>query len=328
MKFDISQKELNIDDLIPAFETKGMNLGLERIKIALKKLGNPCKEIPAIQIAGTNGKGSIASFIESCLIKAGVKTGCTTSPHLFDWCERIKINGEMISKKNFRENINFVQNKCGSNLLTPFELIVASAFRHFSLNEIQLIILEIGLGGRLDATTAHPLRPIIALASIGLDHCEYLGNDIQTITKEKLAVITPGSIVISSKQDPEVERILENTVKSKKANLHLVPPLSKDWRLGLAGEMQRKNAAVAKAVLEAIPSLGIEVKSNHIKEGLAATKWLGRMQYTEWKSLPLILDGAHNPHAIEQLAKERSNWIKKNNSINWLCRIYWLSSSC
>ena len=160
---------LNLSELIPSFQSRGMNLSLSRIESTICRMGNPCKAIPAIQIIGTNGKGSIACFLESCLTKAGIKVGCTISPHLTNWCERIRINGEVICKKDFEECINTVKDYSPEEQLTPFELVIASAFNYFSINQVDLMVLEVGLGGRLDATTAHPYRPLIAIAGIGLD---------------------------------------------------------------------------------------------------------------------------------------------------------------
>ncbi len=311
----------SFEDLIPSFKSRGMNLSLERMIIALNKMGNPCENIPAIQIAGTNGKGSISCFLESCLVEAGIITGCTTSPHLITWCERIRVNGQMISEETFRESIEKVKSYSSSEDLTPFEMVIAAAFNHFSLNKVELMILEVGLGGRLDATTSHPNRPVIAMAGIGLDHCEFLGKSLEKIAKEKAGVITPGCKVISAKQSPAVERILKETVAKKNANISWVSPLPETWKLGLAGEVQRSNAAVAKAALEEIEKIGLIVSEEQIKKGLASANFPGRLQKTNWKNYPLILDGAHNPHAFQQLSKERSKWASNDKFIHWIIGI-------
>ena len=312
---------LKLSELIPSFQSKGINLSLSRIESTIHRMGNPCKAIPAIQVIGTNGKGSIASFLESCLTNAGIKVGCTISPHLINWCERIRINGEMICQKDFEECINNVKDYSPEEQLTPFELVIASAFNYFSINQVDLMVLEVGLGGRLDATTAHPYRPLIAIAGIGLDHCEYLGKDLKNIAAEKAAVITPGSIVISSKQHPDVQEVLLKATKKQNSKLIWVPPLSNDWELGIPGEIQKENASVAKGILEELPSIGFKVSTQDIQEGLASAKWPGRLQNTSWKNLPLILDGAHNPHAIRQLSKERSIWKEQSQGVHWIIGI-------
>ncbi len=298
-----------------------MDLGLERIKIALEAMGNPCADIPAIQIVGTNGKGSIASFMQSSLKTAGIKTGVTTSPHLVDWCERICINGESISHEEFLNRLHSFQPIAKKYRLTAFEIVIAIAFDHFASNNVELMVLEVGLGGRLDATTAHPLRPIIAVAGIGMDHSEHLGKNIQAIAKEKASVISKGSKVISAKQDPDVAKVLEDVSALQNARLEWVAPLSKDWKLGLNGNIQRENAAVAKRALEALEEFGWKLKEQTIRNGFNLAKWPGRLQRINWKGLPLVIDGAHNPHAAKQLSKERSFWHGEEKGIHWILAI-------
>ncbi|KGG16266.1 MULTISPECIES: bifunctional folylpolyglutamate synthase/dihydrofolate synthase [unclassified Prochlorococcus] len=321
MRLSNSQNNEGFKDLIPSFKSEGMKLGLGRIQKVIHRMGNPCEGIPAIQIVGTNGKGSIACFLESALVKAGIKTGCTTSPHLINWCERIRIDGTMISEEKFCESIKTIKSLSQLDQLTPFELVIASAFKYFSTNQVKIMILEAGLGGRLDATTVHSYRPLIAMAGIGLDHCEHLGKNIKEITKEKAAVISPGCTVISSKQSTEVTKILEEVVETNNAKIVWVEPLCEKWNLGIDGDIQRQNASIAKALLEELPKIGLEINIHQIKEGFASANWPGRLQKTTWKNLPLILDGAHNSHAIKQLAKERSNWSQKDACINWIIGI-------
>ena len=315
----LEEKELN--HLIPQFERREMDLGLERINNALQILGKPCSNIPAIHIAGTNGKGSIASFIQSGLKSAGIKTGITISPHLIYWNERISINGEYIPSKELIEILKEIKIKTKGINLTTFELLITTALKYFEISDIELIVLETGLGGRLDATTAHPYRPIIAIGGIGLDHCEQLGNNLTAITKEKAAIITPGSIVISANQEAEVIKVLNQKVEKEHAKLKLVTPLTEKWELGLKGNIQHENAAVAKAVLEELPSLGFRIGIQNIKEGFASASWPGRLEKAYWQNLPVLLDGAHNVHAAKELSKERMNWDKNQNCVNWILAI-------
>ncbi len=300
-------------------DSMGTNLNLERISNVLDLINNPCKEIPAIQVVGTNGKGSIARFLESCLIEAGINVGATTSPHLVNWNERIRVNGKNISNNEFTNHILKVQNL--SQDLSEFELVITCALDYFSIKNVELIILEAGLGGRLDATTSHPKRPLIAIGSIGLDHCEYLGDNIVAITNEKAAVITTGSTVISSNQNEKVSRILEEIAFKKKAVLKWVKPLPKSWELGIPGEVQRKNAAVAKGIIQELKNLGWELNTSQIKNGLKNAKWPARLQRIYWKGKPLLLDGAHNPHAASELAKERLLWKENEKGVHWILGI-------
>ncbi len=317
----MSDIDNELDDLLPTFDQGEMDLGLKRIKTALQEMGNPCENIPAIQIAGTNGKGSITSFIQSVLKAAGIRAGVTTSPHLTSWCERIKADGQTISSKELRQRLISLKPLTQSLHLSPFERLTAVALDHFAAQRMELLVLEVGLGGRLDATTAHSYRPIIAMAAIGLDHCKYLGESLEAITKEKAAVITHGSIVISAPQQPEVTHILEDLADKQNSKLVWVSPLSKDWKLGIAGEVQRENAAVAKSALEALSSLGWKIPEQTIREGFEFAKWPARLQKASWRTLPVIVDGAHNPLAAKRLAIERQRWSKEENGIQWILGI-------
>ena len=237
-------------------EYKNINLGIDRMTTAINSMGNPCKEIPAIQIAGTNGKGSIATFINSVLNIVDIKTGITTSPHLINWCERICINNTQIPMKEFKLLSQTMGPIVDKYELTPFESIIAIALKYFSFKKVELLILEVGLGGRLDATTAHKYRPLFAFGAIGLDHCELLGNTLEEIAIEKASIITPRSTVITANQHPIVKRVFRETAKKQQAVITWVDPLPSDWNLGLPGKVQKENAAVAKGVIESLKNIG------------------------------------------------------------------------
>ena len=316
-----SHPENELNQLIPPFEQRGMNLGIERMQLALKAMGEPCATIPAIQIVGTNGKGSIASFIQSSLKCAGIKAGVTTSPHLMSWRERIRIDGNLISSQELRQRIFSLQSLAKDFQLTPFELIMATAFDHFAEHDVEILVLEVGLGGRLDATTAHPLRPIIAMASIGLDHCEHLGDNLKDIAKEKSAVISSGCKVISSTQHKDVSQVIEETTNARHAELEWVSSVPHEWNLGINGEIQKKNAAVARGALQSLEKLGWKINDQIIREGLALANWPGRLQKINWNGFPLLLDGAHNPHAAEQLSIERCHWDQQKTGLHWILGI-------
>ena len=186
---------------------------------------------------------------------------------------------------------------------------------------MELLVLEVGLGGRLDATTAHPCRPIIAIAGIGFDHCEYLGETLEAITKEKASIISPNSTVISAHQHPSVEKVLKAIATQQKATIHFVEPLSEDWNLGLPGEIQKQNAAVAKGALESLRKYGWRINEQQIREGFANAKWPGRLQQAHWKNIPIIIDCAHNPHATTQISLERNKWKNQELGIPWVIAI-------
>ena len=311
----------DLSDLIPRFDQRGMDLQLDRMQGALKHLGSPCGDVPAIQIAGTNGKGSIASFISAALHWNGIRSGVTTSPHLVSWCERIAIDGQPIELADLRRLLNEQASVCKTFQLTPFEQLLASALVHFHHENIDLLVLEVGLGGRLDATTAHPKRPLIAMASIGLDHCEHLGSTLTAIATEKAAVITPESCVVSAEQHPDVRAVLEDSCHKQGAELRWVNPLDDSWNLGLPGQLQRRNAAVARGVLQALGALGWSLNDDDLRGGFARARWNGRMQRVRWRSEPLLMDGAHNPPAAEQLHLERRHWPGEEAGVNWILGI-------
>ena len=205
--------------------------------------------------------------------------------------------------------------------LTPFELLITAALVHCAAEQVEWLVLEAGLGGRLDATTAHPCRPLLAVASIGLDHCEHLGGTLAAVAGEKAAAIQPGSVVISAPQAPEVAAVLVERATAMEAELCWVEPLSSDWVLGLEGVWQRSNAAVAKAVLERIQAMGWPVDGGSIRAGLASTHWPGRLQRMAWQQHTVLLDGAHNPPAAEALRQERSHWPYAAEGLTWILAI-------
>ena len=302
-------------------EYKDLNLGIDRMSLAINAMGDPCKKVPAIHIAGTNGKGSIAAFINSVLSLVNIKTGVTISPHLVDWVERICINKTQISKEEFKSLSLTIAPIAKKYSLTPFECVIAIALKYFTLKEVELLILEVGLGGRLDATTAHKYRPIIAFGAIGLDHCEYLGDSLEKVAIEKAAVITTKSTVITAAQHNIVKKVLEETAMRKQAVIHWVDPLPSNWKLGLSGVVQKENAAVAKRVIESLKNFGWSISKEQIQEGLSLAKWPGRLQTTKWRGMPIVVDGAHNPHAATQLSIERNTWIDQDSGITWILGI-------
>ncbi len=302
-------------------EYRDINLGIGRMSLAINAMGDPCKNIPAIHIAGTNGKGSIAAFVNSVLSLVEIKTGVTTSPHLVDWVERICINKVQISKKEFKSLSLALSPIVERYSLTPFESVIAIALKYFTLKEVELLILEVGLGGRLDATTAHKYRPIIAFGAIGLDHCEYLGDNLEKIAIEKASVITPKSTVITATQHNIVKKVFKEVAIKQKAVIHWVDPLPSSWELGLSGAIQQENAAVAKGVIESLKKMGWSISEEKIREGLSLAKWPGRLQTTTWKGLPIVVDGAHNPNAAKQLSIERDAWADQERGIIWILGI-------
>ncbi|MFQ6537595.1 MULTISPECIES: bifunctional folylpolyglutamate synthase/dihydrofolate synthase [Aphanothece] len=292
-------------DLIEPFSRRGVDLGLERLQAALADLGHPERRFAAIQVAGTNGKGSICTLLHQALLAAGLRAGLYTSPHLVSWTERIRPGAEPIAAASLRHHLQAAAAAAQRHGLTPFELVTAAAFLAFAEAGLDLVVLEVGLGGRLDATTCHPDRRVIGFASIGLDHAEFLGPDAASIAAEKAAVLQPGAWAVSGPQQPEVAAVLGAQARRMGARLEWVEPLDPSaWVLGLPGGVQQLNAAVALGMLRALRAQGWTIPEAAIRRGFAAARWPGRLQRIHRLGVPLLLDGAHNPPAAQRLRRE------------------------
>ena len=303
------------EDLLEPFAPRGIDLTLGRMREALAALGHPDQRFPAVQVAGTNGKGSICTLVAAALSRAGHRTGLYTSPHLLSWCERLRIDGESIAPPAMRRLLERLQ-ACGlHHQLTPFEWITLAAFVHFAEAGVDLAVLEVGLGGRLDATTAHQQRSVIGFASIGLDHSEVLGPDLASIAAEKAGVLSAGAIAISGPQPADVAAVLTAEARRVGAELRWVQPaetqpdgrLAADgliWSPSLPGAVQRANSAVALGMLRALQQRGLDLADGAIAAAFATAHWPGRLQPARWSGRSLLLDGAHNPPAVIALRRE------------------------
>lgn len=303
------------EDLFAPFAPRGIDLRLGRMQEALAALGHPDQRFLAVQVAGTNGKGSICTLVAAALSHAGHRTGLYTSPHLLSWCERLRIDGESIAPLALRRLLERLQ-ACGlHHQLTPFEWITVAAFVHFAEAPVDLAVLEVGLGGRLDATTAHQQRPVIGFASIGLDHSEVLGPDLASIAAEKAGVLSAGALAISAPQPAAVAAVLTAEAQRVGAELRWVQPaepladgrLAADgliWTPSLPGAVQRANSAVALGMLRALQQRGLALEDAQIAAAFGAAHWPGRLQPAQWSGQPVLLDGAHNPPAVIALRQE------------------------
>jgi dihydrofolate synthase/folylpolyglutamate synthase len=290
----------SFSDLIEPFSRRGVDLGLDRLQVALAELGHPERRFAAVQVAGTNGKGSICTLVHQALLASGIRAGLYTSPHLVSWTERIRLGDAPIAAPALRRHLETASAIAQNHQLTPFELITAAAFLAFAEANCELVVLEVGLGGRLDATTCHPQRPVIGFASVGLDHAEFLGPDPATIATEKAGVLQPGAVAISAPQSSEVAAVFEARAEAAGAELRWVAPLDlEQWPLGLPGGVQAHNGAVALGMLQALAERGWPVSDAAIRQGFATAHWPGRLQRLSWRGQPLLVDGAHNlPAAI------------------------------
>jgi dihydrofolate synthase/folylpolyglutamate synthase len=303
---------VDLDDLLEPFASRGIDLGLRRLEGALAAGGHPERRFRAVQVAGTNGKGSIATFLHAILRAAGLRCGIYRSPHLVSWCERIQLDDRWIAPATLRADLARWRPIAAAHQLTPFEWLTAAAFDRFALAKLDVSVLEVGLGGRLDATTAHPHRPVVGFGAIGLDHCEHLGADLASIAREKAGVLSAGCLAFSAPQAPEVATMLEAEAHRLGAELRWVAPLAAPEaggpELGLPGMVQRSNGAVAVAMARALAERGwprpeAPLSEAAILAGLAAARWPGRLETRHFRGVPLLLDGAHNPPAAVVLRR-------------------------
>lgn len=286
-------------DWLYATQLFGIKLGLEQTVRLLDAAGAmPGPGVRVVHVAGTNGKGSTSAMIEALVRSQGIKTGLFTSPHLVDFSERVRVNGEQISEDELLRLLQRVRDLAGQQEHAPtfFELALALALIHFREQGVELIILETGLGGRLDATNAVP-KDIAVLTPIALDHQQYLGDTLAGVAAEKAGIIALGKPVVTVPQLSEAMEVIHRTAVERLAPMTLVGrPLSLP-SLPLAGEHQQQNAALAVAVVR---RLGLPLAPEKILKALSHVSWPGRFERVA--SGGLVLDGAHNPHAAHALA--------------------------
>ncbi len=292
----------------------GIKLGLEGISRLLKACGVERPRARVIHVAGTNGKGSTCAFAESVARAAGYRTGLFTSPHLVRFNERIRVDGQDISDADCTRLIGKLRGIIADWEVKPtfFELVLALALMHFAEQQAELIILETGMGGRLDATNAVP-KDVAVLTPIGMDHMQYLGSTLHAIAAEKAAIASWHRPLLTAPQEPEALRAIHEAAEAADTAYRIVgagecPELP----LGLCGEHQRGNAALALAALRAaIPHL--LCSAEELARGLRDVRWPGRFE----EVLPLcIMDGAHNPHAMHVLVR---SWRERFGSQKARC---------
>lgn len=274
----------------------GIKLGLEGTEKLLRAVeAFPDGDVRVVHVAGTNGKGSTCAMVESIAREGGVKTGLFTSPHLVDFRERIRVNGEMIPEEDLLRILLRVKEAVSTWEPHPtfFELTLAIALCWFKEQEVQLLVLETGLGGRLDATNAIP-KDVAVLAPIGMDHQQYLGDTLAEIAGEKAGIIQSGKPVVSAWQEPAAMDVIELAASERGCLLTVVLKNEFLPELPLAGAHQRANASLAIAALRAIHLLPDE---ETVARGLSRVEWKGRFEIDGQR----VLDGAHNPHAAKVL---------------------------
>lgn len=303
----------------------GIKFGLDNIRRLMSVLGEPHKSFSSVHVAGTNGKGSTSAMIESLLRTKVGRTGLFTSPHLVSFTERIRVNGQEISEDaviKLADEVRKVVSGIEDFSPTFFEIVTAIAFLHFMRMKVEWAVVEVGMGGRLDATNII-LPEVSVITSIGLDHSEFLGDALEDIAREKAGIIKRGVPLVTAAQAPEVMGIIRQRCDEAGAPLFRynsefsAAPASgdaeavslhyqgsnefRDIRLSLAGEHQVSNAALAIKVIEILSEKYPEMACD-IRKGLSKVTWPGRLEMIKEKP-PVLIDGAHNPPAAKALAE-------------------------
>ncbi len=295
--------------------SKGIDLTLERIKDALSAVGNPHEKFKSIHIAGTKGKGSISTMLASILKESGYNVGLYTSPHLTDFRERIQINGRKVLKKEVCEIFNECKEVIEKFNLTFFEAVTLMSYIYFEKNKIEIAVIEVGMGGRYDATNV--INPVLSIISnISIDHQEFLGNDEISIAKEKAGIIKNNVPLITCVSQDEILNLYNTICKQKNSelmHLNFFPKgiykdlkfqefvyKNKQYTIPLLGEHQIKNAVCAIETAEKLKNLGVKISDKAIKNGLSNVLIEGRLEVFKRNPL-IIIDVAHNKASFEAL---------------------------
>lgn len=313
-------------EYVESLQAFGSVPGLENIINLCEKLGNPQEELKFIHIAGTNGKGSVAAYLSSVLGNAGYKVGSYNSPTIREYRERICVNGRMISQRALSEFLEQVKTACdelvaeGKSHPTPFEVETALGFLYFKEKKCDYVILECGMGGKLDATNLIRNTVVAVFTPIGMDHMAFLGQTIEEITMQKAGIIKPGCRVVSAQQREEVARVIEQVSGEQQIEPDFVQNedatkihyglekqrfLYQDRQsieITLAGQYQIENALLALKVIDILREEGVKISDRAVEKGFASAKWRGRFEILAKKPY-FIVDGAHNEDGARKLAQ-------------------------
>lgn len=283
-----------------------MKLGLESSRLLLANLGNPQAQVPIVHVAGTNGKGSVCAYLSAVLTAAGYRVGRYTSPHLVSWCERIVLNERSIGSVDLEQILlQAIAVAPDPAAVSQFELVTAAAWLYFAQQNVDIAIMEVGLGGRLDSTNVVD-RPLVSIiTSISYDHTHILGSTLGAIAGEKAGILKPGCPAVIGQLPPEARSVIDRRLSELGCPaVYPEPAIGKgDWAeaegirysLPLQGEIQLQNSAVAIAALQSLRQQGWQISDAAIAQGMAQTQWPGRMQWFTWQRQKILIDGAHNP---------------------------------
>jgi dihydrofolate synthase / folylpolyglutamate synthase len=329
----------DIDTLLAPFHQFGVNLGLSRIQTLLTAIGSPHLSVPIIHVAGTNGKGSVCAYLSSILSAAGYQVGCYTSPHLVDWNERICIDNQPIRTEMAVTILNKVIAAIDPTTPTPtqFEIVTAAMWLYFAQSQVDIAVIEVGLGGRLDATNVCGSPVATIITSIDREHWQQLGDTIAKITSEKAGILKSNCPAIIGMLPPDAVTVVTERIAALNCPATWVKPavatLAKSgsgdlgtdlpwaefagisYPLALLGEMQLMNSAIAIATISGLRQTGWQISDDEIVTGMANTRWRGRIQWTTWQGSKLLIDGAHNAAAATAL---RQYVDTLNTPISWV----------
>ena len=307
---------------------KGTTPSLHRIRQLLGMLGNPHKKLKFIHIAGTNGKGSTAAMTASILQKAGYKTGLFTSPFIYRFNERIQVNGQQIPDETVCQLTEYLSALAAQmeERPTEFDFVTAMAMQYFTSMDCDIVVLEVGVGGALDATNIIDTPEVAVITNIGLDHTDLLGNTVEEIAAVKAGIFKEGGSAVVYRAAPSVERVYEKICAQKQAALKKADFESlvlhscdltgqvfdcgcrKNLRLPLLGDHQLHNAAVVLAVIDTLIQKGWKISEGNIYEGMACVTWPGRFDIMHRDPL-FIIDGGHNPQCIDAMVKNIRDYL-------------------
>jgi len=300
-----------------------IELGLEKITKLAERLGNPQKEFKSVHVAGTNGKGSVCAFLDSILRKQGYRVGIYTSPHLVDFRERIRVNGKQISEKDVIRLVEKI--KPLADEATYFEVVTSLAFTYFKEQKVDIAIIEVGLGGRLDATNI--INPLVSvITSISKEHEKHLGNTIEKIAYEKAGIIKKSVDVVVSENNKGLKTIQE-VCRERNCNLFL----TKNARIdsGLKGEFQYENLGIVLKTVELLKGRGYKVDEENLRKGIKEVRWPGRFDFVENN---VLFDCAHNADGAKNFVKNVKKLeynkiylivgIMKDKNIKKMCKYF------
>lgn len=304
----------------------GSVLGLDNMRELLKRLGNPQDSLKFVHISGTNGKGSVLAYLSTVFKEAGYRTGRYISPTLFSYREKIQVNEKFIGREDLSRLTEKVKaaaeemQNCAAGDPTIFEIETALAFLYFVEQKCDIVILETGLGGALDATNVITTPVMEIIASISMDHMEFLGDTLGKIAYQKAGIIKPDTSVVSAMQKPEAMDVICNVCRERDCTFQTVDPEQikdisygyegqsfsyKNWeniKISLMGSYQIKNAALALEAINALRKLGYDLKDRAVYQGMKKAIWKGRFTLIS-KDPVILMDGAHNPAAAEELVR-------------------------